>query len=597
MLKTANCGQLSAKDVGKEVWLAGWVHRRRDHGNLTFIDLRDREGIAQVVFNPAEHPQAHEVATKFRNEWVVRVRGRVMKRPDGTINKGIPSGEIEVHVDLAEVLNESKTPPFYINEEADIDEALRFEYRYLDLRRPRMRDNMILRHRIVKQMRDFLDERGFLEIETPMLFKSTPEGAREFLVPSRVYAGKFFALSQSPQQLKQMLMVAGIEKYFQIARCFRDEDGRADRQPEFTQLDLEMSFIEQEDILKLIEDVYHSITKNVTPHLKVQSSPYPRLTYAEAMERYGSDKPDLRYGLELKHIEDIVKQTEFSVFKTVVAAGGIIKAINAPGCAAYTRKQVDELTELAKSKGAKGLVSIQLAGTGAIDTLTAEDVRSPVAKYLPLEQVKAIAHRLEAKRGDMLLIVAGDFKSTNASLDGIRRELAERLKLVDPTLLAFEFIVDMPLLEWSDTDKKFVSSHHPFTSPNMADLHLLDKTPEKVRALAYDLVLNGYEVAGGSIRIHNGELQSKMFRILGLKEEDMQAKFGYMLRAFEYGAPPHGGFAGGIDRIAMILAQEKNINEVIAYPKTKSQSDLLTDSPSLASEQQLKDLHIKVVPE
>ncbi len=594
MLKTHNCGDLRAEHVGSEVTLAGWVNRRRDHGGLTFIDLRDRSGQAQVVFNPELALDTKEIAGTLRNEWVIQVKGKVNKRPAGTENAKIPTGAIEVLVSSVKVLNQAKTPPFYINEESPVDDALRLEYRYLDLRRQRMRDNIILRHKIVKHIREVLDARDFLDIETPILFKSTPEGAREYLVPSRVYPGKFFALAQSPQQLKQMLMVAGFEKYYQIARCFRDEDLRGDRQPEFTQLDLEMSFVEQEDILQLIETLYTSVAKNVTPEFTLASSPFLRLTYEEAMRRYGSDKPDLRYGLELHHIEDIVKQTEFTVFKNAVAAGGIIKAINAPGCAGYSRKQVDELTELAKSKGAKGLVSVQLAGTGSIETLNAEDVRSPVAKYLPLEQVKAIAARAGAKHGDMVLIVAGDAKSTNASLDGVRRELADRLKLADPKTLAYAFVVDTPLLEWSDTDKKFVSTHHPFTSPNLADVPLLDSAPGKVRALAYDLVCNGYEVAGGSIRIHERELQQKMFGILGLDPGEIEAKFGYMLRAFDYGAPPHGGFASGIDRWAMILAGEKSIAEVIAYPKSKSAADLLTGSPSPASEAQLKELGIQV---
>ncbi|MBM4405407.1 MAG: aspartate--tRNA ligase [Chloroflexi bacterium] len=594
MLKTHNCGDLRISHAGQTVTLAGWVNRRRDHGGVTFLDLRDRSGLAQVVINPEQTPALKQVAGDVRNEWVLQIKGTVNKRPAGTENAKLPTGTIEVAAGEVTVLNQAKTPPFYINEDSPVDDSLRQEYRYLDLRRQRMQHNIILRHKLVQHIRDFLNARDFLDVETPILFKSTPEGAREYLVPSRVYPGKFFALAQSPQQLKQMLMVAGYERYYQIARCFRDEDSRADRQMEFTQLDLEMSFVEQEDILRLMEEIYTSVAKRVAPEFKLAASPFPRLSYEETMRRYGSDKPDLRYGLELSHIEDLVKQTEFAVFKGAVAAGGVIKAINAPGMAAYSRKQVDELTELAKSKGAKGLVSAQLTGTGDIGSLKAEDVRSPVAKYLPLEQVKAIANRVGAKQGDMLLIVAGDAKSTNAALDGIRRELAERLKLADPKSLAYAFIIDIPLLEWSDTDKKFVSTHHPFTSPNLADVSLLDTAPGKVRALAYDLACNGYEVAGGSIRIHDRALQQKMFGILGLDADEIQAKFGYMLRAFEYGAPPHGGFASGIDRWVMILAGEKSIADVIAYPKSKSASDLLTGSPSPASEAQLKELGIEI---
>ncbi|MBI2910026.1 MAG: aspartate--tRNA ligase [Chloroflexi bacterium] len=600
MLKSHNCGDLNKTHIGQTVTLAGWVHRRRDHGGLIFIDLRDRAGIAQVVFNPESAPEAHKLGGDMRNEFVVKVVGEVAARPKGTENANLSTGEIEVVAGEAEILNPSRTPPFYINEDVEVDESLRLKYRYLDLRRPRMRDNLILRHRVIKFMRDFLDERGFLEIETPILIKSTPEGARDYLVPSRLYPGKFYALPQSPQQLKQLLMVAGVEKYFQIARCFRDEDQRADRQPEFTQLDLEMSFVEEKDVLDLTEELFTSLVSTVTPQKRFLT-PFPRLCYDEVMEKYGTDKPDLRFGLEMGDISDLVADSAFTIFRSAVRDGGKVKGIAAPGCACYTRRQLEELTEVARSQGAKGLVTIALAGDekgeGSIECLTGEMVRSAAAKYLTPEDMRQIAKRLGAKMGDLLLLVAGPTKVVNASLSALRLDMGRRLELMDPNLLAFAFIVDFPLLEWSETANRWDPSHHPFTAPKDADISLLDTDPGKVRASCYDLVCNGSELSSGSIRIHERELQEKVFRLLNYTPEETRARFGHMLEAFEYGAPPHGGIAPGIDRLVMLLAGESTIREVIPFPKTQSAMDLMTNAPSEVPDEAMRDLHIAVCGE
>ena len=593
MLKSHGCGDLRAADAGSTVTLAGWVHRRRDHGGLVFIDLRDRSGIAQVVLNPETAPAAHKVAEDFRNEWVVRVTGKVSPRPRGTENPRLPTGAIEVIASEARVLNPSKTPPFYINEDAPVDEAVRLEYRYLDLRRERLQRNLMLRHRVVKYMRDFLDARGFVEIETPILMKSTPEGARDYLVPSRVHPGQFYALPQSPQQLKQLLMVAGMERYYQIARCFRDEDLRADRQPEFTQLDVEMSFADEQDILELMEALYSGLVKAVTPDFKILT-PFPRMTYAEALERYGSDKPDLRFGMLLGAISDLAATTELGVFKTAIAQGGIVKGLAAPGCAGYTRKQTDELTELAKARGAKGLVTIALGQAPSLDALQPADIRSPVGKFLTTDQVREAARRLGGKPGDLLLIVAGEPSVVNAALSALRNELGRRLKLADPDTLAFAFVVDFPLLEWNKEENRWDSTHHPFTSLKDEDLHLLDTAPEKARSKAYDMVCNGYELSSGSIRIHDRDVQAKIFKLLGHTEEQIEQRFGHLLRAFEYGVPPHGGIAPGIDRTVMLLAREESIREVIAFPKNQSAADLMMGAPSPVREEQLKELHLQI---
>ena len=594
MLKSHSCGELRKEHIGAQVTLAGWVDRRRDHGGLIFIDLRDREGIVQVVFNPEVSKSCHEIASEMRSEYVVRVSGEVAPRPPGTENPKLPTGDIEVIIHNTEILNPSKTPPFYINEDTEVEESLRLKYRYLDLRRARMKQNLLLRHRVVKFMRDFLDARGFIEVETPILIKSTPEGARDYLVPSRVHPGKFYALPQSPQQLKQLLMVAGIEKYFQIARCFRDEDTRADRQPEFTQLDLEMSFIEEEDILSLLEELFTSMVETVKPEMRV-IKPFPRLTYAEAMEHYGTDKPDLRFGLEIRDLSDIVAQSDFSIFRSTIAEGGKVKGICAPGCASYTRHQLDELNKLVRNLGAEGLVTMQLdASGGSINNLTLEMVRSVATKFLTLGQIKQMAERLGANMGDLLLIIAGSPKLVDVVLDELRREMGHRLKLADPNVLAFAFIVDFPLLARNEETGQWEAMHHPFTAPKDEDVSLLDVAPEKVRAKHYDMVCNGCEIAGGSLRIHTSHLQRKIFKLLGYNDDEIEDRFGHLLEAFDYGAPPHGGIAPGIDRIVMLLAGEETIREVIAFPKTQSAIDLTVNAPSSVAEEQLAELHLRL---
>ncbi|MBI4295041.1 MAG: aspartate--tRNA ligase [Chloroflexi bacterium] len=587
MLKTHSCGELSAANIGQSVTLAGWVHRRRDHGGLVFIDLRDRSGLVQVVFNPDQSPQSHAVGRELRNEFVVQVMGQVARRPAGTDNPRLATGEVEVMVSQAQVLNHSKTPPFYINEDVEVEEGLRLKYRYLDLRRPANMEKIVLRHRVVKFMRDFLDARGFIEIETPILIKSTPEGARDYLVPSRIHPGQFYALPQSPQQLKQLLMVAGFEKYYQMARCFRDEDQRADRQPEFTQLDLEMSFVEEEDILSLFEEMFTSMVEQLKPSMRLLK-PFPRLSYADAMLRYGVDKPDLRFGLELADVSDLVASSEFSAFRSAIAAGGVVKGFSVPGGAAYSRRQLEELTELARSYGARGLVTLPLGQGG-------EAVRSVVAKFLSREQVAGIASRVVARPGDLVLLVADESAMVNRCLGQMRQEMGQRLGLADPNLLAFAFIVNFPLFDWNAQEKRWEPMHHPFTAPWPQDIPLLDKDPARVRARHYDIVCNGSELSSGSIRIHQRELQAKVFRILGYSEQDMQERFGHMLEAFEYGAPPHGGIAPGIDRIVMLLTGDKSIREVIPFPKNQSAMDLVTDAPSPVSEVQLRELHLKLI--
>jgi aspartyl-tRNA synthetase len=598
LLKSHSCGELREEHVGHEVTLAGWVHRRRDHGGLIFIDLRDREGIAQVVFNPETSKKAHKTANELRSEYVAKITGKVAKRPPGTVNLKLLTGKIEVIASDIQILNTAKTPPFYINEDVEVDENLYLKYRYLYLRRPRVKDNIMLRHQVEKFMRDFLDAKGFVEVETPILIKSTPEGARDYLVPSRIHPGKFYALPQSPQQLKQLLMVAGFEKYYQIARCFRDEDLRADRQPEFTQLDLEMSFIDEEDILSLLEEMFTALVETVKPEMHMLK-PFPRLSYAETMERYGTDKPDIRFGLELKDLPTILAESEFAVFRSAIQGGGKVKGICLPGCADYSHKQLDELTELAKSCGAKGLITLALpAGSyDKLEQLTPDRVKSVAAKHLTAEQLKEIARMFEAKSGDLILIVAGEHKMVDKVLDELRREMGCRLGLIDPNLLAFVFVVDYPLLDWNEETKLWEPMHHPFTAPREEDIKLLDTDPAKVRARHYDIVCNGYELSSGSIRIHTRQLQEKVFHLLGYGNEEMEARFGHLLEAFDYGAPPHGGIAPGIDRVVMLLAGAENIREVIAFPKNQSAIDVMSDSPSPVSKAQLDELHLKLTDE
>ncbi len=586
MHKTHTCGELRASHDGQEVTMAGWVNRRRDHGELIFIDLRDRFGLVQLVADPEKSPEAHAALKPVRSEWVVKVVGIVRKRPADMINPELSTGEIEVEVKSVEILNQAKTPPFLINKEEEVDEAVRLKYRYLDLRRPRMAKNLKLRHKVVKFIRDYLDEQDFLEVETPILFKTTPEGARDYLVPSRVHPGMVYALPQSPQQLKQMLMVGGIERYFQIARCFRDEDQRGDRQPEFTQLDIEMSFVERDDVMDLLEDMYTKMVAEVAPHKKVMQSPWPRLTYTEAMNRFGKDNPDIRYGLELVDLTDIAPGCGFGVFEGAVEKGGYVRGINAKGLGSYSRKQVDRLTDYVKQFKAKGLAYIILTPEG--------EMRSPIAKFFSEETLNTIKERMGAEDGDLLLFVADQAEVVYESLGRLRVHLAGELGLDDPDVLGFCWVIDFPFGFWDEEEKRWDPSHHLFTSPLPEDLPLLESDTAKVRGAQYDLVLNNNEIAGGSIRIHDPEVQAKVFKLIGLDEDVAAERFGHMLEAFQYGAPPHGGIASGIDRLVMILADEDNIREVIAFPKNQNARDVMADAPTPVEEAQLKTLHIQL---
>jgi aspartyl-tRNA synthetase len=581
--RTHLCGKLNLQNLDEDVVLMGWVNRRRDHGGLIFIDLRDRYGIVQVVFSPDHAGQAFSKAEEVRNEYVLAVKGKVTARPSGTINPNLATGEIEVYATDLRILNKAKTPPFNISDDIEVDETIRLKYRYLDLRRNEMQKSLILRHKTVKAIRDFLDKHDFLEIETPMLTKSSPEGARDYLVPSRVNPGEFYALPQSPQLFKQILMVAGMDRYFQIARCFRDEDLRADRQPEFTQLDMEISFTDRDTIIILVEKMMQYIFKET---LNIDLSiPFPRLTYYEAMERYGSDKPDLRFDMELIDVSDLVKSCNFKVFQSALATGGKVKGINAEGCGNYPRRQIDDLTKLAISCGAKGLAWIALTDDG---------LKSPIAKFLTEEELDNIIKKMGGKQGDLLLFVADSPSVVATVLGHLRLEFGKRLNLINPEEFIFSWIVDFPLLEWDHEEKRYVAIHHPFTAPLEDDLDLLESEPENVRSQAYDLVLNGVELGGGSIRIHNRSIQEKMFKLLGLTKEQSLEKFGYLLEAFEYGTPPHGGIAFGLDRMIMLMAGKDSIRDVIAFPKTQSASDLMTQAPSPVDPKQLKELHIKL---
>jgi len=584
MYKTHTCGELRAGNAGQTVTLAGWVHNVRTFGGVIFLVVRDRFGITQIVSNPDAFPDGHKLVTEARAEWVLQITGPVKMRPSDQFNPKMGTGEIEVEAQRVVVLNQSKTTPIIVNrDDEEVDENIRLKYRYLDLRREKMRNNLTLRHRVVKFIRDYLDEKGFLEIETPILFKTTPEGARDYLVPSRVHPGEFYALPQSPQQLKQLLMVAGVERYFQIARCFRDEDQRGDRQPEFTQLDLEMSFVEREDVMSLIEGMFTKLVAEVTPHKRLLQSPWPRLKYQEALERFGVDKPDIRFGLELKDITDLAKGSGFKVFEEAVSVCGI----NAKGCGDFTRKQIDALTAYAQEQGAKGLAWLVITREG--------EQKSSFAKFLSEERIQALRSRMEAQSGDLLLFVADQPSIVFETLGRLRVRLGEDLGLADPNVLAFCWIIDFPFVMWNEEEKRWDPSHHLFTAPMPEDIPLLDSDPGSARGQQYDLVLNGYESAGGSIRIHDRAMQEKVFKLIGLDVEVAQERFGHMLEAFEYGTPPHGGIAPGIDRLCMVLADAPNIREVIAFPKNQSARDVMADAPSIVEEKQLKELHIKVV--
>ena len=576
--------------------MSGWVSRRRDHGGIIFVDLRDRSGFAQVVFNPEHLAQAmYDEAEKLRSEWCVQVDGVVQKRPEGSENAALPTGDVEVMASAITVLNQSLTPPFYITDDVEADESLRLRYRYLDLRRPSMQDNLRLRHQVVKYIRDYLDAREFLEIETPILIKSTPEGARDYLVPSRMQPGNFYALPQSPQQLKQLLMVSGVERYFQIARCFRDEDLRADRQPEFTQLDLEMSFVDEEDVLTLIEDLYAGMVREITPRFKIKM-PFPRIAYADAMARYGSDKPDLRYGLEMADASDLAAETEFRVFHNVLNEGGIIKAMAVPGKGGLSGSDMRRMEDTAKGFGAGGMSHVRLTGDGALDTLTDADALLSPGLRMPVEWVRRLAERAGASRGDLIILMAGPPRMANQWLSAMRSHIAEEMQLADPDVLSFAFVTDFPLFDWNDDNNRWDSTHHPFTAPAPGFEKMLDGVDlSAIPSRAYDLVCNGSELASGSIRIHQRGLQEKIFAILGYSPEDISDRFGHILEAFDYGAPPHGGIAPGIDRLVAMLAGAESLREVIAFPKTQSGSDLLFGAPSRVEPNQLQDLAIRIV--
>lgn len=582
--RTHTCGELRENNIDENIVLNGWVDTRRDLGGLIFIDLRDRYGITQIVFEPNFNKEAHEAAGSLRSEFVISVEGKVRKRPEGTENPALPTGQVDVMVNKLVILNEAKTPPFSIKDEIDTSEDIRLKYRYLDLRRPLVQKNILMRHKMYQVARKYFDNNNFVEVETPVLMKSTPEGARDYLVPSRLHKGKFYALPQSPQQYKQLLMVSGLDRYFQIVKCFRDEDLRADRQPEFTQIDVEMSFVDQENIFGIVEGLMKVFYKEIwNCELDL---PIPRLTFDEALEKYGSDKPDLRYGLEMVTLNNVFANTTFKVFQDHIKNKGIITGLLAPGCGEYTRNQLDVITDFVKKLGAGGLIWMRVKDN---------DLEAPIAKFLTEEEKKNLIAALKAQPGDLIFILTGPRLKALSIMGLLRTEMARRLDLINadstPKLL---WITDFPLFEWDEQTHRYYAMHHPFTSPKLEDIEFMESDPARVRARAYDLVLNGSEIAGGSIRIHNAELQAKMFKALGISDEEAEYKFGFLMNAFKYGAPPHGGIAFGFDRLAMIFAGEKSIREVIAFPKTASAVSIMDDAPSTVGEDQLKELHIKI---
>ncbi len=581
--RTHTCGELRATDVGKIVTLNGWVDRRRDLGGLIFIDLRDKYGKTQIVFSPQHNIEAYQIAKELKSEYVISVTGKVERRPKGAENSSLPTGEIDVIVEEVQILSKSETLPFLIEDDINVSEELRLKYRYLDLRRPIMQSNLITRHKMSQIVRKYFDENNFLEIETSFLVKSTPEGARDFLVPSRIHPGKFYALPQSPQLYKQILMVAGFDRYFQIVKCFRDEDLRADRQPEFTQIDIEMSFVTEEDVFNIVEGLMVRLFKEIKG-IEIPT-PFPRITYKEAIERYGTDKPDLRFDLKIVNVTDIFRTTDFKIFKETIENGGIICGLNLQGCGNYSRKQIDELTTLAKNYGAGGLVHFKVEN-GQLD--------SPVARYFSKFSLEKLKERMNSKDGDLIILVSDQPQKVYPILGNMRVELGRRLNLIDEDEFKLAWIVDFPLFEWDEEEKRWVSVHHPFTSLKLEDLDLLETDPGRVRSRAYDLILNGNEIAGGSIRIHDAELQKKIFKLLGISDEEARLKFGFLLEAFKYGPPPHGGIAFGFDRLVMLFTGMKSIRDVIAFPKTSSAISLMDESPSEVDPKQLEELHIQI---
>jgi aspartyl-tRNA synthetase len=583
LARTHQCGRLTEANIGEEVTLNGWVQVRRDLGGVAFIDLRDRSGIVQTVFNPEFSKEAHAIADKSRTEYVLAVRGKVVKRDAETVNANLATGQIEVRITEAEILNAAKTPPFFIEDGIEVDETVRLKYRYLDLRRPEMQRTLYLRSKAAKLFRDFLDENEFVEVETPILTKSTPEGARDYLVPSRVHPGEFFALPQSPQIFKQLLMVSGMERYYQIARCFRDEDLRADRQPEFTQVDIETSFLSQDQLLTMMEELVAKLMKETTG--AEIPRPFQRITHADAIGKYGSDKPDLRFGLELVEVTDLVETSGVKVFADVAKKGGQVKVLNAKGCATWSRKEIDDLLPFAARYGAKGLAWIQVKDG---------EWKGPIVKFFTEQEIAQLTERLDAKEGDLLLFSADNKKVVADVLGNLRLKIGRDLGLIDESKFKFAWVVDFPLLSYDDEAKRYVAEHHPFTRPKDEDLHYFDTDPGKIRAQAYDLVLNGYEVGGGSMRIYKRDVQEKMFSALGFSKEEAVNQFGFLLEAFDYGTPPHGGIAFGFDRLVMLITGRTNLRETIAFPKTASATDLLMDAPSAVSDKQLEDLSIRL---
>lgn len=582
--RTHNCGQLRIEDVGKEVVLMGWVAKRRDHGGVIFVDLRDRWGVTQVVFRPDLEPETHADAESIRNEFVIAIKGKVEPRPEGMANPNLPTGQIDIECTDLKLLNTAETPPFAIEPDIDVNEELRLRYRYLDLRRPDLQKSIILRHQAAQETRKYLVDNNFLEIETPFLMKSTPEGARDYLVPSRVHPGEFYALPQSPQTYKQLLMVAGFDRYFQIVRCFRDEDLRGDRQPEFTQIDIEMSFVNEGDVMGVAEGLARHLFKT-TRNIDL-TDPIPQMTYHEAMARYGTDRPDTRFGFEIVDITEAAQASEFQVFKNVMADGGLVRAINATGCGSFSRKQIDDLTTFVAQYGAKGLAWIKVTDNG---------LESSIVKFFPEDAQNLLRDALQAKPGDLLLFVADRPTVVTQALGNLRLELARQQGLLDPNKFSILWVTEFPLLEFDDEAKRYVACHHPFTSPLPEDLDKLESDPGNVRSRAYDLVLNGNEIAGGSIRIHQRDVQSRMFDLLGITSEEADEKFGFLLNAFRYGAPPHGGIAFGYDRLIALLAGKDFIRDVIAFPKTNTASSLMDNAPSTVDPAQLRELGLRIL--